>query len=97
MRIVFEAVRIDLVRGATVFVRSTSFPAIIQALQQGATASLSASLEDVHACHKGMYAAVEKHCGRFDSYSLKFSKDLTDLCERVTIADIERAIAHGYA
>lgn len=70
-----------------------TFSAVIKALRGGE--ELNVAPAELHACHKGMYTAVYQHCGGFDSYSLKFSKALVDMCESRSLADIKTAIAHS--
>jgi hypothetical protein len=44
------------------------------------------------ACEKQVYAAVEKHCGWFDEYSLKYSSALIERCADVPLAEIEAVL-----
>ena len=37
-------------------------------------------------CEKQLYATVEKYCGSFDDYSLKYSGALIDRCADVPLA-----------
>jgi legumain len=71
------------------------FPAIVTAVQQGLSPHFSVDRESIHACRDNMYAAVNKHCGGFDSYSLRYSRDMGDLCKSFQAVDIKQAVARG--
>jgi len=66
------------------------FPAITRQLTSlAATAAAGAR---VSACEKGVYAAVEAHCGRFDDYSLKYSGGLIRFCAVHPLATVDKTI-----
>ena len=67
------------------------WPAVIAELGEGA-ATVAQADEALHQCHKAVYGSVEKHCGRFDSYGLKYSHGLVGFCETRTASEIEAVI-----
>ena len=68
------------------------WPAVIAELGKGA-ATVAQLGEELDLCHKDVYTAVEKYCGRFDSYSLKFSNGVVGSCRTRTADEIEAIVA----